>query len=180
MSAFSVQNRHVFSATWVWRVAVPAKHVVKAAEDKPIVPARMEWLQQDDASVSEARRAADKLFVNTQQEQHITFRHLPEANDGRRVLPSLDEPDFIAKMLQEEEASRPRRGRKPGSGLARVPRLPLRVKPPEAAPPAPNMFALDRPTKIAGYVRGRIFARYAKRSELGLGQFWRKTLKPAW
>ncbi len=162
--------------------SLPDKHIIIPAEAKPVASVVVEWPHASDQSLSEARRNADRLFAAT--------THAPEAGDGRRVLPSLDEPDFIAKMLQEEEDNRPRRGRKPGAGLAPVRRQPVRAQADDKAPATQQMpmralpmLALPLlavPKNIAGYVHGRIYARYAKRSEPGLGQFWRKSLKPAW
>ena len=160
---------------------LPAKHLATLAEAEPAALARVAvaWPSPEDEYVSDARRAADKLFASSSRPLDTSAGPAPDPNDGRRVLPSLDEPDFIARILQEEEASRPRRGRKPGSGLAVVRRATLRAPAQEviAAPPLRETLL---PVKIAGYVRGRIFARYARRSEPGLGQFWRKPVRPAW
>ncbi len=160
--------------------SLPAKHPDNIVEAKPVASVGVEWPPTNDQPVSEARRAADRLFVASTKAPDIATRPVPENSDGRRVLPSLDEPDFIARMLQEEEANRPRRGRKPGSGLAPVRRPPLPAQTQDKALAAPQRPMLVLPKTIAGYVRGRIYARYAKRSEPVLGQVWRKSLKPVW
>ena len=94
---------------------------------------------------------------------------------ARRILQTLDEEDHIQRLLEEEEARRPRRGRKPLQGEKLAPLAPLRENP-DALVPAQSAL----PQRIAGYIRGRIFARYARRTQLPPGQYWRKRPKPAW
>lgn len=166
--------------------SLPAKHILEKTEAEPASdeqPTLSAWPEPEGAYVSEARRAADALFARSTQapiQAKDTSEPAREAADARRVLPSLDEPDYIARLLQEEEANRPRRGRKPGAGLAPVRRIV--VKPQEATPEPVAMRALLEalPKKIKGYVRGRIYARYVRRTEAAPGQYWRKRPKPAW
>lgn len=167
----------------------PAHHILEKSSSEPALIETLAvtaWPVLDEAPASEARRAADALFQPTapmQTKYAASSDDLVPAPviDMRRILPSLDEPDYLARLLQEEEARRPKRGRKPGSGLAPVRQRVIEDKPPVPAPePAHVLHVLkELPRTIKGYMRGRILARYVHQTEPVFGQYWRKRPKPA-
>ena len=147
---------------------------------------------EDVDSYGAAMRAADALFSRPAPE--------PDGSEGgdvppvsvvveppRRILQSLNEDDHISRLLAEAEVERPRRGRRP-----RAPRedpAPFVVRPPEAgeivmAAPEPAPVPVAKATgedPIHGYVRGEIFARYARHTQARHGEQWRKKgVKPRW
>jgi hypothetical protein len=166
-----------------WRVAgrkrsgagKPLQDVAETAPQE-ITPASA-WPEIPEPHPSDARRVADALFarpVEPEGEMAMSAQSASQAPAGR-VLQTLDEEDPIQRLLEDEEARRPRRGRKPLQGEKLAPLAPVREHLDELVR-APSAM----PQRIAGYIRGRIFARYARRTQLTPGQYWRKRPKPAW
>ena len=164
-----------------WRRAgrkgsVAAKGAEGLAESAPQeAPPSTAWPDMPEPSQSDARRAADALFTRAVEPEAVRASVTPQPT--RRVLQTLDEEDHIARLLEDEDAQRPRRGRKPlrDDALAPLPQMSARRAAPAIAAPAPAL-----PQRIAGYIPGRIFARYARRTEPAPGKIWGKRPKPAW
>jgi hypothetical protein len=163
---FSVEVRHSARKTKIIEESWSAE-----APPQPVPP--VSWPEPEAPTPSDARRAADAFF--SRPPETAPSQAPKEApSDARRILKTLDEVDPILRLLEEEAARRPRRGRRPAEpdALAPVPQ----ISPAPIAGVAPGSW----PQKIEGYVRGRIFARYVRRTEPAPGQFWRKQTKPAW
>ena len=170
---FSVERRH--AGRKGSGVGKPLQDVAEAAPQESM-PTSV-WPEIPQPRPSDARRVADALFARAVEPESAkgTATQAASQTPERRVLQALDEEDHIKRLLEEEEALRPRRGRKPLQGEKLAPLAQMRDKPVEAAAAPPAL-----PQRIAGYIRGRIFARYARRTELAPGQYWRKRPKPAW
>jgi hypothetical protein len=170
---FSVERRH--AGRKAAGVGKPLQNMAEAAP--PETAASSAWPEIPEPRPSDARRVADAFFARAIVPEDAMATSAPSANQApaRRVLQTLGEEDHIKRLLEEEEAHRPRRGRKPLQGERLAPLAHISEKRGEAPePPSPL------PQRIAGYIRGRIFARYARRTEAAPGQYWRKRPKPAW
>jgi hypothetical protein len=137
---------------------------------------------QTSPPLSEALRAAQALFGNTQK---MTAQAQPTGAPGtaepvRRILQSLTEEDPIALLLAAEANEKKKRRKR---------RLPTakgnkaQVKP--SAPATPPLQMLTLPNQAAaslpGYVRGLIYARYARHDAARPGEQRRKrSVKPLW
>jgi hypothetical protein len=146
---------------------------------------------EDEDSYGAAMRAADALFsrpapapVEPGPQEGEPSASLAEP--PRRILQSLNEDDHIARLLAEEAEHRPRRGRKPreAGDAAPVSAPRATIAPVEPAPEAAPAMAgqqLVASGVISGYVRGGIYARYARHDQARPGEQWRKrSLKPLW
>lgn len=165
-----------------------------AGEDEAPKALAPEWppVPEEDESYAATMRAADALFSRPAPrpaapapDEDSPIR--AETEPPRRILPSLNEDDHILRLLAQEDAPRPRRGRKPRDPEAQA--EPSLAKATEASPaqaPAPVADAADEvspssPRFIAGYLHGRIYARYARHSETRPGEQWRKRgVRPSW
>lgn len=171
-----------------WSATTIADEAPKALQPEwPPLPA------QDEDSYGAAMRAADALFSRPapepvpERETEVSPPTVPApAAPSRRILESLNEDDHISRLLAEQEQERPRRGRKPRLSddalqpVVRVARDPA-VEPTEAPEPAVAAQASPSDDFIPGYVRGQIYARYARHDRARPGEQWRKhTLKPLW
>jgi hypothetical protein len=139
---------------------------------------------EDEDSYAAAMRAADALFSRPEPTPQPDAPAAPAASSSeapRRILPTLHEENVIDRLLAEEEARRPRRGRKPRGEDEPAP---LAARAPALAAeeaPAANLVAASEPASIPGYVRGHIYARYARHSAPRPGEAWRrKSLRPLW
>lgn len=171
------------------------------APDEAPKPLQPEWPPmpaEEEDTYGAAMRAADALFSRPAPEpapeSEVEFSSAPlaasePAPPPRRILESLNEDDHISRLLaeqeQEQEQVRPRRGRKP--------RQPGETAPPaarvavdagvETEAPEPVVTA-EAPASIdviPGYVRGQIYARYARHDRARPGEQWRKhSVKPLW
>lgn len=178
--------------------------IVMPRDDEAPRSPQPEWppLREDDAdSYGAAMRAADALFSRPAPAPEpgpfeggsAVSSSASFAEPPRRILQSLNEDDHISRLLAEEAEHRPRRGRKPReageAAPARAPRVTISV---DAPAPAPELVlagqgpVLARPGPvsagvISGYVRGEIYARYARHDQARPGEQWRKRgLKPLW
>lgn len=141
--------------------------------------------EPEEDSYLAALRAADALF-NKAPEPTPAAEQAPAPGpaplaDQRRILQSLTEEDPIAQILAREAEDRPRRGRRPRepmeSSIASVEAASER----KAAPASDAVETAQAPTRIRGYVRGRIYALYARNDAVRPGEKWRKRArKPAW
>lgn len=164
-------------------------------EEEAPKPQQVEWpplRDEDDSGYLAAMRAADALFSRPAPEPVATETAAEPSSSvvatepPRRILQSLNEDDLISRLLEEQEQARPKRGRKPRApGEVKPLRVPLAAYAPVVAPqepePAVAACAHEAGGAIPGYVRGQIFARYARHSEARPGEQWRKrSLKPLW
>jgi hypothetical protein len=169
--------------------------IVMPRDDEAARPPQPEWppLREDDEdSYGAAMRAADALFSRPAPapvEQGSFEGEGPAsaslAEPPRRILQSLNEDDHILRLLAEEAEHRPKRGRKPREAHEPAPMRLVRAIAPVAPAPEPEVAqAASQPMPagvISGYVRGEIYARYARREQLRPGEQWRKRgVKPLW
>ncbi len=146
----------------------------------------------DDDSYGAAMRAADALFSRPAPEPDRAEGadappDIVPAGPPRRILQSLNEDDHIARLLAEEAEDRPKRGRRPRepSDAPAVPEAACLVaQEVSVVVPEPAVALLATPAgtdQIPGYVRGEIFARYARHTQARPGEQWRKHgVKPRW
>ncbi|MDB5644289.1 MAG: hypothetical protein JWN07_3606 [Hyphomicrobiales bacterium] len=146
----------------------------------------------DEDNYGAAMRAADALFSRPAPE--------PEPQDGdapqpaaaasneppRRILESLNEDDHIERLLAAQAEDRPKRGRRPRDPQdeAAMP-APRRIETPVGDREMPELILADMTANpeglIPGFVRGEIFARYARHTQARPGEQWRKRgIKPNW
>lgn len=150
-------------------------------DEKPPKPAP-EWpvlRDEEDDGYGAAMRAADALFSRPASEAEQPAKgHTPE-EPQRRILQSLTEEDHISRMLAAEEADRPKRGRKPREQDDALENRPTQIT---AAPVEAAVAVTEAEADaIPGYVRGHIYARYARHSAPRPGENWRKrSAKPLW
>jgi hypothetical protein len=178
------------------RKPVPGPGIVMPREDEPAKSQQPEWppLREDDEdSYGAAMRAADALFSRPAPApvEQGSFAGEGSASGSlaeppRRILQSLNEDDHISRLLAEEAEHRPKRGRKPRDADEAAPMRSARVTnaPVAPAPEAEPALAASQPMPagvISGYVRGEIYARYARHQQVRPGEQWRKRgLKPLW
>ncbi len=170
--------------------------IVMPRDDEAPKSQQPEWppLREDDEdSYGAAMRAADALFsrpapapVEQGAFEGEASASASFAEPPRRILQSLNEDDHISRLLAEEEEHRPKRGRKPReAGDAAPMRAPRAAMAPVAPAPEPELVLAGRGPMpagvISGYVRGEIYARYARHEQVRPGEQWRKRgLKPLW
>jgi hypothetical protein len=145
----------------------------------------------DEDNYGAAMRAADALFSRPVPEPDMSEgRDVPPetvvSEPPRRILQSLNEDDHIERLLAAAEVDRPKRGRRPRAPQDEPTQPALRLPDTRdvviAAPdPVPVPAEKTPAGPILGYVRGEIFARYARHTEARHGEQWRKkSVKPRW
>lgn len=160
-------------------------------EDEPAKASQTDWppVPDEDESYGAAMRAADALFFRPQPAPDETSAEpagasAASAPEPRRILPSLNEDDHIAQILAQEEQMQPRRGRKPRDPDELPPLRAIRARQTvDSAPVDEPAATVEQPYAkvVPGYVRGQIFARYARHDQARPGEQWRKrALKPLW
>lgn len=163
-------------------------------EETPHKAAQPEWppMPEEDDTYVAAMRAADALFARAPEPQPAPEGQAADAapstasaEPARRILQSLNEDDHISRLLAEEDEHRPRRGRRPREDGEPAPQRSARVLVEHDAEASPDREAArgsDLPAEpIPGYVRGQIYARYARHTQARPGEQWRKrSLKPLW
>ncbi len=133
---------------------------------------------QTKAPPSEALRAAQALFGKPEtMAAKARQADAPGTSEpARRILQSLTEEDPIALLLAAE-ASEKKKRRKLRLLKARPEKAQAKPRVPASAPVLPAQAAASLP----GYVRGLIYARYARHDAARPGEQWRKrSVKPLW
>lgn len=151
------------------------------AEEKPSAPVTARPLFKDDENYREALRAADALFGKPLEKTSAAPAESVAAEPARRILQSLTEEDPIHRLLAEEEANRPRRGR--AKRKIDDDFTPARPAKPIVAETQPTRTIEPTvlPRRVPGYVRGLIYARYARHDAARPGEQWRKrSVRPLW
>jgi hypothetical protein len=137
---------------------------------------------QTKAPPSEAMRAAQALFgkPETMASQARQTDAPGTSEPARRILQSLTEEDPIALLLaaeaQEQKKRRKRR-------LLKARPEKAQAKPVEATrlPAQAQLLPAHAAASLPGYVRGLIYARYARHDAARPGEQWRKrSVKPLW
>jgi hypothetical protein len=137
---------------------------------------------QTKALPSQALRAAEALFGKPETvAAKIQPTGMPAASEPpRRILQSLTEEDPIALLLATEasEKKKRRKRRLPTAGRDKPQARPVKAA---NLPLQAEVLPAQAAKSLPGYVRGLIYARYARHDAARPGEQWRKrSVKPLW
>lgn len=182
----------LFSRSFMRRIIKPfAVETRRSGRKANAAPPAPEKLQielpqvplQTKAPPSEAMRAAQALFgkPETLAAQSGQTEAPGTSEPARRILQSLTEEDPIALLLAEEAREKKKRRKR---RLLKAKPQKEQAKPPESTaslPPQAPILPAQTVKSLPGYVRGLIYARYARHDAARPGEQWRKrSVKPLW